>query len=80
VLNEEESAHIRKVLSEEDERENADDFLKDCVKQMRMGRLERQRRDVLALCATKQDAEEKRILLQKIDELGKKIHKLKTSF
>ena len=71
---------IRKVLSGEDERENADDFLNDCVKQIRLGRLERQRRSALAACSAEQDAEKKHILLQKIDELGKKIHKLKTSF
>ncbi|WP_066683857.1 DNA primase [Christensenella intestinihominis] len=80
VLSEEESSYIRKVLSEEDERENADDFLNDCVKQIRLGRLERQRRNALAACSAEQDVEKKRVLLQKIDELGKKIHKLKTSF
>lgn len=80
VLNEEEGTYVRKVLSEEDKRENADDFLNDCVKQMRLGRLERKRRDALALYTDEKNTEEKRILLQKIDALGKKIHKLKTSF
>ena len=67
-------------LTVDEEQQFSASFLNDCVKQIRLGRLERQRRSALAACSAEQDAEKKHILLQKIDELGKKIHKLKTSF
>ncbi len=80
VLNEEEGAYIRKILSAEDAQEQTDEFMKGCVKQLRISRLERQRKSLLAACEAETQPEKKRDILQRIDGLGKELYKLKNSF
>lgn len=80
VLNEEEGVYLRKILSAEDAQEQTDEFMKGCVKQLRISRLVRQRKSLLAACGTETRPERKRDILQRIDELGKELHKLKNSF